>query len=55
MIIKISQTIDSELDSDKNCKNYPHKSFENYKSCDENFVNLEVSKYGIMSFWATKD
>ena len=55
IIIKISQTIDSELDSDKNCKNYPYKNFENYGSCDENFVNQEVSKYGIMPFWATKD
>ena len=55
IIIKISQTIDSELDSDKNCKNYPYKNFENYGSCDEDFVYQEVSNYGVMPFWATKD
>ena len=55
IIIKISQTLDSELDSDKNCKNYPYQNFESYGSCDEDFVYQEVSKYGVMPFWATND
>ena len=55
IIIKISQTIDSELDADKNCKNYPYENFENYGNCDDDFVRKVVSKYGVMPFWATKN
>ena len=54
-IHKISQTIDSELDKDKKCRNYPFKTWESYKDCDFEFVHENFLSMGIMPFWATKD
>ena len=48
----MSQTIDSNLDDDKKCKNYPHGKFSSYRKCDEAFVRkMFVHKYKLMPFW----
>ena len=52
-IISISK--DSELDDNIKCKNYPHGQYNSYKDCDDQFIYGEVSKSGLMPFWATKD
>ena len=52
-IISISK--DSELDDNIKCKNYPHGQYNSYKDCDDQFIYEEVSKTGLMPFWATKD
>ena len=53
--LTISQTIDSELDTEKMCKNYPNDKYQSFKDCDFDFLKQEVSKFGIMPFWATKN
>ena len=53
-IISVSQLIDSELDADKNCKNYPFENFYSFKECDNDFIfNEAFSKEGVVPFWAT--
>ena len=54
-MLSISQTISSELDQDKPCKNYPFGSFLSYKDCDDKFVQEQVSKHGLTPFWATNN
>ena len=52
----MSQTIDSSLDDDKKCKNYPHGKFSSYRECDEAFVhNMFVLKYKLMPFWVAEN
>ena len=53
--VSISQTIDTEFNQQKKCSNYPNKMYESYKECDDEFVIEEVSKIGLMPFWATNN
>ena len=54
IIVDIKQTYDSELNPDKNCKVYPNKNFQSFKSCDEKAVYNRMKRvFGIMPFWAT--
>ena len=55
LLLRISQTIDSNLDPRIDCQNYPHDGFSTYKECDEDFVYKEVSKLKIIPFWATNN
>ena len=57
VILKIFQSIDSELDKDKNCVNYPNETYSSYAECDEKYVyNQFATKYKpVVPFWATKD
>ena len=51
--LKISQTINLEMDSGIRCRNYPNKEFQSYRNCDENFVYKKMkNKYKAMPFWA---
>ena len=55
-MFSMSQTIDSYLDEDKNCKEYPHNNFSSFRECDEDFVTKEFNhKYKIMPFWVAKN
>ena len=54
-ILKISQTIDTEEDEDKNCKNYPYLNFSSFGDCDDSYVQQKIKKYDIVPFWATTD
>ena len=50
----ISQSKYSDLDLDKNCKNYPYNNFSSYRECDEDFVfKIHMKKYKTMPFWVT--
>ena len=57
VILRIFQFIDSELDKDKNCINYPNETYSSYVECDEKYVyNQFATKYKpVLPFWATKD
>ena len=56
MMVNVIQTIDSELDTKKNCTNYPNASFKSYQDCDRQFTNEKMkNRFGIMPFWATDD
>ena len=48
-------TIDSEFDIEKMCKNYPNDEYQKFKDCDNEYINQEVLKVGIMPFWSTKN
>ena len=51
--LKISQTINLEIDPGIRCRNYPSKDFLNYRHCDEHFVNKKMkTTYKVMPFWA---
>ena len=53
-MFSISQFKDSDLDPDKNCKNYPFNNFSSYRECDEDFVyKVHLKKYKTMPFWVT--
>ena len=52
-IHSVSQEIDSELDEDKNCRNYPFGNFSSFKDCDDEFVKKEIKKFDLIPFWAT--
>ena len=53
--LKISQTINLEIDSGIRCRNYPNKDFLSYRKCDENFVYKKMkTTYKVMPFWAAK-
>ena len=55
-IIRISQTIDSQLDPKKKCVNYPTEEFETYNLCDEAEVRAKVQdELGVTPFWMTDD
>ena len=54
-IFKISQTINSDRDPSKNCKNYPNSVYESYKDCDENNLRQYFLKSSIMPPWATRN
>ena len=53
--VTITQTIDSEFDIEKMCTNYPNDKYRKFKDCDNEFINQEVLKLGLMPFWATKN
>ena len=56
--LTISQRIDLETDTGKNCKDYPNENFSSYRECDEKFVYDEVMKnfniVPLVPFWAAK-
>ena len=52
---RITQTIDSEQDKDKNCKNYPIKTFKSYSECDNLYAKTQLESLNVMPFWATKN
>ena len=55
VLLKFSQTIYSERDISKPCRNYPYERFENYSHCDETFVYNEVLKIsGFIPFWTAR-
>ena len=54
--LTLSETLNLEVDSVKNCKNYPTEKFSSYIECDMEFVYNEMkNKYKIMPFWAAKN
>ena len=54
-ILTLYQTIDSEFDLQKNCRNYPNDEFVEYKDCDDKFMQQELLEDGLIPFWATND
>ena len=57
VMLSLSQTIDSEKDKDKECKNYPHSGFNNYRECDE-FSSYEDFKKNFRKgvvIWLSRD
>ena len=56
MMVNVIQTIDPELDTKKNCTNYPNENFKSYRDCDRQFVYDKMKNtFGLMPFWATDD
>ena len=56
VMVSFSQTIDSEEDVDKKCKNYPFSGHKNYRECDETLVYNEFkSKFSYMLPGLAKD
>ena len=54
-IFQLSQTINSEKDPSKKCKNYPYNGFKSYYNCDEEHLyKLFSTKYKIMPPWVAK-
>ena len=54
LIISISQSIFSEQDTLKKCRNYPIEDYKSYKECDEQFVYQDMRNiYKLIPFWAT--
>ena len=51
----IYQTMDSELDLEKNCRNYPNHEYEKYRDCDDEFMLQELEEDGLIPFWATNN
>ena len=55
VVLSISQTIDSEQDKDKNCKNYPFQNFKSYRECDDLYVQNQLKRFDLIPFWATEN
>ena len=55
-IIRISQEINTERDSEAKCRNYPDEEYQSYMDCDTSFVHDELNeRQTIIPFWATND
>ena len=53
--LKISQTINLEIDSGIKCRKYPNIEFQSYRNCDEDFVYKKMKyTFQAMPFWAAK-
>ena len=53
-IFKLFETIHSEDDEAKNCKNYPNQDAESYEECDQKFLYSQFKNlYKIMPIWVT--
>ena len=52
--LRVKQSHYSDQDVKTNCINYPTKRFNSFRDCDEDFINVEMQKRGIMPFWAVK-
>ena len=53
--ITISQTIHSERDTAKPCRNYPTEEYESYEECDRLFVYKKmIEKYNMVPFWSAE-
>ena len=51
--LKISQTINLEIDSGIQCINYPIREYLNYRNCDEHYVYEKMkTTYNVIPFWA---
>ena len=55
VVNRISQSIYSEFDMEKKCQIYPIEKYGSYKDCDDEFVQKEVSKTGLIPFWVTNN
>ena len=56
IMLNVIQTIDSELDTKKNCTNYPNENFKSYQDCDRKFFYDKMKHgFGLMPFWAAYD
>ena len=56
MMVNVIQTIAPELDTKKNCTNYPNGNFKSYQDCDRQyFYDKMKNTFGLMPFWATDD
>merc|ERR1711879_1037310 len=56
IMLNVIQTIDLELDTKKNCTNYPNENFKSYQDCDRQyFYDIMKNRYGLMPFWVTDD
>ena len=56
VILKMSQDINTEINEESKCKNYPYENYLNYNACDESYVqNIMKEKLNITPFWATQD
>ena len=53
-MFSISQEINSELDKDKYCKNYPTKEYSSFRDCDEKNLYEKFLKSNLMPIWAAK-
>ena len=54
-IFQVSQTINSDEDLSKSCKNYPYNGLESYKDCDEQYIYQLFSKqYQLMPPWVSR-
>ena len=50
----MTQTINTEEDETKKCKNYPNKDYGSYQECDNNYLyNQFRNNFGIMPVWVT--
>ena len=56
LMTRLSQTIDSDQDEDKMCKNYPYDKFSSFKDCDEDKVYKDWKQhFSFLSFVAAKN
>ena len=55
-IFKISQSISSEEETNKKCRNYPNKNYKSYQECDEQYLqDIFKKKFKIMPPWVATD
>ena len=51
VMLKLDQTVDSEKDEDKKCRNYPNKQYSHYQECDKKNVYVDcLKRYPFMPF-----
>ena len=50
----LSQEINSELDVDKYCKNYPTKQYSSFRDCDEKNLYSIFMESNLMPYWVAK-
>ena len=57
VLLTLTQTMDSELNPEANCENYPTEDYKSYGDCDLQKIQQELkSEYNhLMPFWATKN
>ena len=56
VMLKMSQTVNSEQDTDKKCKNYPNDHFETYNDCDSSFIYKDCKdRFPFMPFGVAND
>ena len=56
VMMKLAQTVESEEDKDKNCRNYPSHQYLNYQDCDKKNVYEDcLKRYHYMPFGVAFD
>ena len=54
--ISITQNIDSDKDTKKDCVNYPTEEFESFDHCDKSAIRSKMqNEFGVTPFWITDD